>query len=87
MEGKTTHLEKDSPFLINHLTNWRLTAIEKIEKITDEEMMYSGNFSLSKSDFLVIREELVASLQRVIHTVKESPTEELANLNIDFFWM
>jgi len=87
MEGKTTHVEKGSPFLLNHHTNWRITAVDKAERISDEEMMYTGNFSLSKKDFLKIREELVASLQRVIETVKESPAEELANLNIDLFWM
>lgn len=87
MEEKSTHVEKGSPFLLNHHTNWRVTAIEKAEKITDDEMMYTGNFSLSKKDFLKIREELVASLQKVIKTVQDSPAEELANLNIDFFWM
>jgi uncharacterized protein (TIGR02147 family) len=87
MAEKSTHVEKGSPFLLNHHTNWRITAIDKAETLTDEEMMYTGNFSLSKSDFLKIREELVNSVQRVLKTVLDSPAEELANLNIDFFWM
>jgi uncharacterized protein (TIGR02147 family) len=87
MEGKTTHVEKGSPFLLNHHTNWRVLAIEKAESITEDEMMYTGNFSLSKKDFLVIREELVATLQKVVKTVQDSPAEDLANLNIDLFWM
>ncbi len=87
MAAKSTHIEKGSPFLINHHTNWRISAIQKIEKITDEEMMYTGNFSLSKEDFLKVREELVQSLQKIIKTVQASPEEEVANLNIDLFWI
>jgi uncharacterized protein (TIGR02147 family) len=87
MEGKSTHVEKGSPFLLNHHINWRIKSVDKAERLSAEEMMYTGNFSLSKKDFLKVREELVQSLQRVIDTVKESPAEELANLNIDFFWI
>lgn len=87
MAAKSTHLDKGSPFLLNHHMNWRAMALEKADHLSDEEMMYTGNFSLSKKDFLKIREELFAHLQKVLKTVHDSPAEELANLNIDFFWM
>jgi uncharacterized protein (TIGR02147 family) len=87
MEEKFTHLEKGSPFLLNHHTNWRVTAIDKAENLSEEEMMYTGNLSLSRSDFLKVREELVAALQKIIKTVQASPAEELANLNIDLFYV
>jgi uncharacterized protein (TIGR02147 family) len=85
MEGKSTHVEKGSPFLLNHHINWRVAAVDKSERISNEEMMYTVNFSVSKKDFLKVREELVQSIQRVIETVKDSPAEEMANLNIDLF--
>lgn len=87
MDAKSTHIEKGSPFLLNHHTNWRVAAVDKAERLTEQEMMYTGNFSISKKDFLKIREELVSTIQRVIEVVKESPAEEMANLNIDLFWI
>jgi hypothetical protein len=62
-----------------------VAAVDKSERISNEEMMYTVNFSVSKKDFLKVREELVQSIQRVIETVKDSPAEEMANLNIDLF--
>lgn len=82
-----THLEKKSPFLLKHHTNWRLKAIEAAENLSDEELMYSGNFSISKSDFNGLREALIQTIQKFISVVKESPAEELAQFNVDFFWL
>lgn len=87
MASKSTHVEKGSPFLIKHHANWRVTALQKSEDLAESELMYTGNISLSKSDFSKIREQLVATIQDVIKTVKASPAEDVANLSIDLFWM
>ncbi|MNT19470.1 hypothetical protein D3C72_1547300 [compost metagenome] len=87
MAQQSTHLEKGSPFLIKHHGNWRVEAIQKSEVLTDEEMMFTANVSLNKEDFLKIRETLVKTIQDVLKTVKDSPAEDVANLNIDLFWM
>lgn len=80
-----THLEKGSPFLIKHHVNWRVKAIEKAESVTDEELMYTVNLSLNEADFKKLREELVLYIQSFLKTVKDSPAEMIAQLNIDFF--
>jgi hypothetical protein len=87
MQTKSTHVEKGSPFLLKHHSNWRISAIQKSEILSDSEMMYTGNISLSKSDFSKIREELILTIQNVLKKVKDSPAEDVANLNIDLFWM
>lgn len=87
MGTQSTHVEKGSPFLIKHHSNWRIAAIQKSEDISDDEMMFTANISLSKKDFNKIRETLMQSIQEIANTVKDSPAEEIANLNIDLFWI
>ena len=82
---QSTHVEKGSPFLIQHHTNWRVKAIERVENIMDQELMFTGNFTLSKNDFSVLREMLVQTIKDFTEKVKPSPSEIMANLNIDFF--
>lgn len=84
---QSTHLEKDSDFTIQHHRNWRLKAIEKTENLTNEELMYSVNVSLSKDDFAEMKELLVTTILQFVKTVQKSPAEDLAQLNIDFFWI
>ena len=83
----STHLEKGSPYLIKHHTNWRVRALEKSENLSDEELMYSVNVSISKKDFQKLREEMVIFIREFLKTVHDSPAEDLAQLNLDFFWI
>lgn len=83
----STHLHSDSPFLNKHHTNWRLKAIQSSESLTEEELMYTATFSVSKKDFVQLREILMETIKKFLQVVKESPSEELAQLNIDCFWL
>lgn len=82
-----THLDKKSPFLKKHHSNWRLKEIEKAENLSTDEFMFSASLSLSRADFLKIKEELARASLATLETVKTSPAEDLAHLNIDLFWI
>jgi uncharacterized protein (TIGR02147 family) len=82
-----THLEKSSPLLIKHHTNWRLKAIQASESLSDDELMYSANISLSHQDFAQLREQLVQTIKTFLEVVKPSPAEDIAQFNLDFFWI
>jgi len=82
-----THLEKNSPFLIKHHTNWRLKAIQSAENLTDEELMYTANFSISEKDFKILREDLMQTIQKFLQIVSPSPAEDIAQFNLDLFWI
>lgn len=84
---KSTHVPKGSPFLIKHHANWRIKALEKSEVLSDEELMYSVNISLSRKDFKNLRGQMVEFIQNFLKTVHASPAEEIAQLNLDFFWL
>jgi uncharacterized protein (TIGR02147 family) len=83
--AQSTHIEKGSPFLIQHHTNWRVKAIEQVEKLSNEELMFTANITIAKKDFPILRENLVQTIKSFADVVKDSPPEMMANLNIDFF--
>jgi uncharacterized protein (TIGR02147 family) len=74
---------RDSTFVTRHHINWRLQCLKKIESVTEEELCFTFPLSTSKKDFLIIREELVKTLQRIQSIAKSSTSEELAFINID----
>ena len=79
------HLEKHSPALRQHHTNFRLKAIEQIRETGAEQIHYSGVMSLSKKDFEWVSSQLAQFLEEVGKKLKDSPDEELAILNFDWF--
>lgn len=87
MGAQSTHLEQGSHHLLRHHSNWRIRAIRQSEELTDQELMYTAPVSLSKNDFESLREEMVGFIKKFLAKVHESPAEEIACLNLDFFWI
>ena len=80
-----THLEKTSPHLPRHHTNWRMKSVQYSERLHEEDLMFTSPLTVSRKDFLKIREEILTLIKSVNTIVEPSPAEELACLNIDFF--
>lgn len=87
MSTQSTHIEARSPHAIRNHANWRLRALLASEDLRPDELMYTVNVSLSKKDFAYLREKMVAFITEFLQTVHDSPSEEIANLNLDFFWI
>lgn len=87
MGRQSTHLEKDSPHLLRFQTDWRMKSIQAAENLTEEELLFTGPVSLSKADFKKLREEVVQFIKQFLDTVHASPAEEIACLNIDWYWV
>lgn len=83
----STHLSKESVYTCNYHRLWRQKSMQIAERLLPEEFMYSCNFSVNRSDFQKIREELVAVTQKFLKIAQDSPAEDLAQLNIDLFWL
>ena len=84
---QSTHLEQNSPHLLKHYTNWRLRAIQAAENLKPDELMYSVNVALSVKDFSELREETSDFIKKFLDKVHPSPSEEIACLNLDWFWI
>lgn len=87
MGPQVTHLEASSPFITKHHTNWRVKAIQRAEDLGRNELMYSGPMVLARADFERLREKMVGFINEVIEEVRPSKSEDVACLNLDFFWI
>ena len=79
------HLESSSPNIPRHHQNWRTRAFLKYEDLGKEDVAYTAPITLSKKDALEIREKVLKFVSEVLHIVKDSPSEELHCLCIDWF--
>lgn len=85
MGVQSTFVEKGSPHLNKHHSNWRIKALNDCETMSDSDFMFTGQMSISKSDFLVLREKLSEYLKTAAERAENSKAEEIACLNLDFF--
>lgn len=82
-----TFLEHGSPHLLKHHANWRIKALQQSSQISEKELMFTSPMAISKKDFAILREQTAEFIKNFLKTVADSPSEELACLNIDFFWV
>lgn len=82
-----THLGRKSPHLNKHHSNWRLKAIDAFDKLSDQELTYTVNFSVSEKDLIELRKMMLQSIEEFLKRVKASPAEKLAQFNLDLFWV
>lgn len=85
MGPSTTHLEANSPLITRHHMNWRLKAIEKMDRLSTDELCLSMPCSLSEKSIKEIRKMLIESIEKVSRQIDVGPEENLACLNIDWF--
>lgn len=79
------HLDRHSPFIGQHHTNWRMCAARSLDFMKDSDLHYSSAVSLSKSDLAKVREIFTQALSESIEVIKTSGEEELGVICIDFF--
>lgn len=80
-----THLDAQSRFINNHRRNWRLKALEGLNKTTPDELFYSGPCTISQKDFADLRLEFTKAISALSQKVSATDPELLACLNIDWF--
>jgi uncharacterized protein (TIGR02147 family) len=79
-----TYVGADSIFVNRHHINWRMKSLGQIDSLDSDELMYTNPVTVSKADFPKIREKIVEFIQEFGKAVHESPSEEMAVLNIDW---
>jgi uncharacterized protein (TIGR02147 family) len=79
------HLGKDSAMLGKHHSNWRIQAINSLDRKSDEDLHYSSVISLSENDARKIRELLLATIEKSDAIMRPSPEEGAFCLLMDFF--
>lgn len=79
------HLEKDSPLIARHHSNWRLRALTSLDEVQDSNFHYSSVVSVSKKDAVRVREHMMKALVEMTEIIKPSKEEELVSLCLDMF--
>jgi uncharacterized protein (TIGR02147 family) len=83
---KQLYLEKTSPLISKHHTNWRMKAIQSFENgASEDQLHFSSVFTLTLDVAEKIRHILVKTIEETVHLVKQAPEEELVAMNVDFF--
>lgn len=85
--AQRTHLEQGSPYLPKHHANWRMKAIQRSEDLSASELMFTAPISIGRKEFELLKEDFLQLIQKVYSRVGETTPEEIACVNIDFFWI
>lgn len=79
------HLESGSPHIPRHHQNWRLQAFRHYESPGPEDAFYTAPVTLSAVDAKEIRRRVLEFVATTVDKIKDSPSERLYCLNIDWF--
>lgn len=79
------HLESSSPNISRHHQNWRTRAFLKYDNFSKQDLSYTAPITLSKKDVEVVREKILKFISETLAIVKDSPSEELCCLCVDWF--
>jgi uncharacterized protein (TIGR02147 family) len=81
------HVGHDSPWVAKHHINWRLQAIQAMEKagVGSQDLHYTSIVSVSREDAQKIKAVLVDTLEKFNETVRLSAEETAQCLVVDFF--
>ena len=85
MGVKNTHLGSGSQWLLSRQLQWRMKAQQSMEKNNSKNLYYTGPMVLSKTDIQKIREKLVNIIKDCSEIARDSNSEQLYCLNIDWF--
>jgi len=83
--NKSLHLDKFSPLIVNHHTNWRLRTLKEFELNKKENLHYSSSITFSKTDYKKIKELLSKALSNSIKVVQDSKEEDIGVLCLDLY--
>lgn len=78
-------LDNQSPWIVKHHTNWRLKAIEDLEKETLKDLHFSSLCTISEADVLKIKNIFLDVIMKNSEIIKASKEEKMYVINIDFF--
>ena len=79
------YLEKSSPLISKHHTNWRMRAIDSLDRNAANDLHFSSAFTLTEEAAIQIRQILVQAIEDSVNVVKPAKEEQLMVMAIDLF--
>ena len=84
-KNKKVHLRKDSPLVKNQHVNWRLMALQSLNKTDFDDLHYSSIITISEKDSEKVKALLQNTLQSMRTLLKDSHDECVRAITLDFF--
>lgn len=78
-------LGQDSPHIYRHHSNWRIQAMESLDRATERDLHYSGVLCLTPSDQAKIKNKILDALKEQLEISDAAREEDLCCYNIDLF--
>ncbi|OFZ21319.1 MAG: hypothetical protein A2X94_07675 [Bdellovibrionales bacterium GWB1_55_8] len=79
------HLPKDSPAITKLHANWRVQAIESLNRRNEEDLHYSSVIAISSADYPAVRTILIEAIERIRAVVRESKENAAYCYCLDLF--
>lgn len=81
------HLDRKSPLIRQHHTNWRISAIQSLITENKDDLHYSTVSTLSKADAEKLKADMVKLIEHYAAKVQPSKEEVMYGFNMDFYNM
>jgi uncharacterized protein (TIGR02147 family) len=86
IQERETHVDADSPLVAKHHINWRMKAIQNLERNDRDSLHYSSVVTVSRKQIPKIREILVSAIADIRKTVRDTePEDTLYSYSLDLF--
>ncbi len=83
--SKYLFIDKESPFILQHHTNWRLQALQNVRSGENTDLHLSMVVTMSEKDSKQLQRRISEFIEEISETIKKSPEEKLMAIGIDFF--
>lgn len=80
-------LSKESNNIVKHHTNWRLRAIDSLERERDHEMHYSAVFSANRETALKLKDSMLEHIKTFLKDIQAADEKDLYVMCFDLFGM
>lgn len=85
VSGPFLHIEKKSPLINQHHSNWRAQALRSLAIEGEQDLHFSSCFSISSDDKMKLRAMITRQIQESAELIRPSKEEALMALCIDLF--
>jgi uncharacterized protein (TIGR02147 family) len=83
--SKYLFIDKNSPFIIQHHTNWKMQSLQNARKNDSSDLHLSMTVTLSEKDSKLLQRRISEFIEEISETIKVSNEEKLMAIGIDFF--
>lgn len=85
MGPRVVYLPADSPWVLSRQRAWRLRGLQKMELKSKEQLFITCPLVCSTKTAEIIKKKVLNLVDEILSEIKDSPSEELQCLNIDWF--